>query len=251
MNGPARSLVVVPTYNERESIAEVIRLLLAAVDHSVDMLVVDDSSPDGTAEVVKACARELERVNLLVRPSKQGLAGAYVDGFTWGLERNYASLVEMDADLSHSPADVARLLARVGDADLVVGSRYVAGGGVRNWGLFRRMLSSGANHYARGLLRFGVRDSTSGLRAYRAECLKDLDLNSIHSEGYAFQVEMTRRVAMRGGRIVEIPITFVERARGRSKMSRAIFLEALVRVTKWGIEDRIFRRRTTSPPRAP
>jgi dolichol-phosphate mannosyltransferase len=239
---PAPALVVVPTYNERDSIAELIDRLHAAAGGGADVLVVDDSSPDGTGRVVDELIEERPGfLSLLVRPAKRGLGGAYLDGFRWGLGHGYDALVEMDADLSHDPVDVVRLLAALEDADLVIGSRYVLGGAVVNWSIFRRVLSRGGNLYARVLLGFEVADATSGFRAYRASLLASVDLDAIRSEGYAFQVEMVRRAQAAGARIVEIPITFTERTHGRSKMSRAIVFEALVRITSWGLSDRLGR----------
>lgn len=239
-----RALVIVPTYNERATIAEVARRLFEAAGESVELLVVDDASPDGTAEVVKQLAGGLHPIHLLTRPGKQGLGSAYVRGFHWALERDYEAVVEMDADLSHDPADVPRLLQALDGADLAIGSRYVPGGGTRNWGRFRYLLSRGANIYARGLLGFDVADSTAGFRAYRTTWLQTQDLSSVTSEGYAFQIEMTRRVHRSGGRIVEVPITFVEREQGRSKMSRRIVFEALWAVARWGVRDR-WRRKSS------
>jgi dolichol-phosphate mannosyltransferase len=241
---PERALVVVPTYNESDSIGIAIDRLFAAADRGVDVLVIDDSSPDGTAKVVAEISESDRRVHLLNRPSKQGLGTAYVTGFGWAMERDYPAVVEMDADLSHDPADVPRLLAALEDADLAIGSRYVEGGEVKNWGRFRRALSGFGNFYARLWLGFDVRDSTSGFRAYRTELLTGGLLDDVRSEGYAFQIEMARRVRNAGGRIAEVPITFVERAAGKSKMSKRIVIEALISVTRWGIEDlRAGRRR--------
>lgn len=237
-----RSLVIVPTFNEIESIEEVTQRLFAAVGDEVDLLVVDDGSPDGTAAFVKGLAVDRPQMHLIERSGKQGLGTAYVAGFRWAIERGYDAVVEMDADLSHDPADVPRLLQRLVDVDLAVGSRYVPGGRVENWGRIRRMLSLGGNLYARAWLGFPVRDSTSGFRAYKTAALADGDLGALRSEGYSFQIEMTRRIHRSGGRIAEVPITFVERARGKSKMSRRIVLEAMLRVTRWGIEDRFGRR---------
>jgi dolichol-phosphate mannosyltransferase len=235
------SLVIVPTYNERESIGEVVRRLMAAVGDDVHLLVIDDGSPDGTAELVKELAEGSNRIHLIEREGKAGLGTAYVRGFRWAIERGYAAVVEMDADLSHDPADVPRLLQRAKDTDLVVGSRYVPGGRVRNWGAMRRILSRAGNIYARAWLGYDVRDSTSGFRAYRTSALEALDLGSLRSEGYSFQIEMTRRIHREGRSIVEVPITFIERERGRSKMSRRIVLEAMLRVTGWGMRDRLGR----------
>lgn len=233
------ALVIVPTFNERESIEEVAQRLFAATSGSVELLVIDDGSPDGTAAFVKELAADRAGIHLVERTGKQGLGTAYVAGFRWAIERGYQAIVEMDADLSHDPADVPRLLHRLQDADLVVGSRYVPGGRVENWGLIRRILSLGGNLYARLWLGFPVRDSTSGFRAYKTAALRNQDLGSLRSEGYAFQIEMTRRIYRAGGSIVEVPITFVERVRGRSKMSRRIVLEAMLGVTAWGFRDRV------------
>lgn len=238
-----RALVIVPTYNESESIREVVRRLFDAAGERVDMLVIDDNSPDGTAAIVKEVAAEDDRIHLQERAGKLGLGTAYVTGFRWALERGYWAVVEMDADLSHDPADVARLLDALESSDVVIGSRYVPGGGVGNWGRIRRALSAAGNLYARAWLGYRVKDSTSGFRAYRTLVLRAQDLDSVHSEGYSFQVEMTHRFHLAGVRIREIPITFMERETGASKMSRRIVAEALVAVTRWGIRDRFRRRR--------
>ena len=234
----ARALVIVPTYNERENIPEVARRLFEAAGGRVELLVVDDGSPDGTAEIVKQIAAGPNPVHLLERTHKQGLGTAYRAGFVWALERGYEAVVEMDADLSHDPADVPRLLDALENAELVIGSRYVPGGGTRNWGLMRRLLSRFGNMYARAWLGYQVGDSTAGFRAYRTEWLREIDLSTAASEGYSFQVEMTFRTYRAGKRIVEIPITFVERTEGRSKMSRKIVLEALLKIARWGIAAR-------------
>lgn len=244
MSEVKRGLVVVPTYNEAGSIEEAVGRLFRAADDSVDVLVVDDGSPDGTAEIVEKLA--LDRpgsIHLLRRASKSGLGSAYVEGFRWGLERGYPAMVEMDADLSHDPALVPALLDALSSSDLAIGSRYVPGGKVVNWGAFRRALSRFGNLYARALLGYDVRDSTAGFRAYRSSWLAGEDLSTVASHGYAFQIEMTRRVHASGGRISEIPITFVERVSGKSKMSRRIVAEALVEVTVWGLKDRLRRHR--------
>ena len=230
------TLVVIPTYNERTNIEEAIAKLLAA-SADVDVLVVDDSSPDGTGSIVEQIASANERVHQLVRPHKMGLGTAYITGFRWGLERGYEALVEMDADLSHDPADVPRLLAILAEADLAIGSRYVAGGRVVNWDLARRLLSRAANLYVRLWLRLGVKDATSGYRAWRSAILPLLDLETVRSEGYGFQIEITRRLVRCNGNVLEVPITFHERAVGESKMDSGIVFEALVSVTKWGVLD--------------
>ena len=235
-----RALVVVPTYNEADNVRTLVaRLFAGAKEHEVDLLVVDDSSPDGTAEKVKKEQSDQERVHLIERPLRMGLGSAYVAGFEWGLARAYEALVEMDADLSHDPADVARLLDALDQAELSIGSRYVPGGEIVNWGRVRRALSRAGNVYARLWLGFGVQDATSGFRAYRSAILEPMDLATVRAEGYAFQIEMARRVHKRGGRITEIPIRFADRTAGRSKMSRRIVFEAIALVTAWGIRDRI------------
>lgn len=244
---PKSYLVIVPTFNERATIEEVVEKLFAAASDRVHLLVVDDNSPDGTGEIAGRIAAGRSDIHLLERPRKLGLGSAYIDGFKWALDRGYEGVVEMDADLSHNPADAPRLLDALANADLAIGSRYVDGGSVENWGRFRRALSRAANLYAGVALRLPVRDSTAGFRAYRAATLHTVDLDSVRSEGYGFQIEMTRRVNQSGGRIVEIPITFVERAAGRSKMSGRIVAEAFFRVAQWGIQDRWRRFRSRRP----
>ena len=237
-----RTLVVLPTYQEAGNIAEVLRRLRASVP-AADVLVVDDSSPDGTAELAKAVGIELGAVDVLVRPGKGGLGSAYRTGFAEGLARGYEVLVEMDSDLSHDPAALPALLRAVEEgADLVVGSRYVPGGSIPEWPWHRRALSRWGNRYAAAVLGLDVRDSTSGFRAYRATALAGIDLGSVRADGYGFQIEMTYRVAA-SGRVVELPIEFADRERGTSKMSSRIIVEALVLVTWWGLRDRVRRRR--------
>ena len=225
-----------------ENISAVTKRLFENADDRVDLLVVDDSSPDGTAWTVRALQADNDRIHLLEREGRMGLGSAYEAGFRWALERGYEEIVEMDADLSHDPADVTRLLAALEDVDLSIGSRYVPGGAVVNWGKVRRFLSKGGNVYARLWLGFPVKDATSGFRAFRATALTEAHLSSIRSEGYAFQVEMVRRIYRAGGTIKEIPIKFVDRTSGRSKMSNRIVLEALALVTAWGIKNRFFPR---------
>ena len=238
----AAALVIIPTYNEIENIEEVTKHLFAAAP-DVDLLVIDDGSPDGTAARVEELAADDGRVNLLRRAGKLGLGTAYLTGFRWGLERGYEAMVEMDADMSHDPADVPRLLAALDDADLAIGSRYVSGGAVRDWDPRRRWLSLNANRYVRTMLRIPVRDSTAGFRAYAAKTLGEIDLDSIRSNGYAFQIEMTRQVVHAGAKIAEVPIVFTERREGVSKMSLRITIEALLRVALWGVRDLVGRRR--------
>ncbi|MDQ6727657.1 MAG: polyprenol monophosphomannose synthase [Actinomycetota bacterium] len=237
-----RPLVVLPTYQEAENIAEVLQRVRDAAP-SADILVVDDSSPDGTAALAKSAGHELGGVDVLIRASKSGLGSAYRAGFAEGLARGYDVLVEMDSDLSHDPARLPALLAAVeAGADLAIGSRYVPGGAIPHWPLHRRLLSRWGNRYADLLLGLSVRDATSGFRAYRAEALRTIDLGAVSADGYGFQIEMVYRVAGNGGAIVEIPIEFVDRQRGTSKMCFRIIAEALSLVTWWGIRDRLTHR---------
>jgi dolichol-phosphate mannosyltransferase len=238
-----RALVIVPTYNERDNIEEVARRLFDATTNEADLLVVDDSSPDGTAGLVKELGHERDDVHLIERPRKMGLGSAYLAGFEWGLVRHYEALVEMDADLSHDPAEVPRLLAALAQSDLAIGSRYVPGGKIENWSPPRRLLSYGANLYVRMMLGLPVRDSTAGFRAYRASMLDGLNLEDVRAQGYGFQIEMTRHVRDGGGVITELPITFVERVAGTSKMTLKIVLEAFALVTVLGIKHRVKRLR--------
>lgn len=238
----SRALVIVPTYNERDNIEEVVRRLFDATD-GADLLVVDDSSPDGTASLVKELGHERDDIHLIERPRKLGLGSAYLTGFQWGLERHYEAIVEMDADLSHDPAEVPGLLAALVQADLAIGSRYVPGGKIENWSAPRRLLSYWANLYVRLMLGLPVGDSTAGFRAYRASILDRLSLEDIRAQGYGFQIEMTRRVRDGGGLITELPIIFVERVAGTSKMTFKIVLEAFALVTLLGIKHRAKRLR--------
>lgn len=236
-----RTLVVLPTYQEAENISTVLRRLRAAVP-AADILVVDDSSPDGTAEVAKAEAHELGGIDVLVRPDKDGLGSAYRAGFVEGIAQGYDVLVEMDSDLSHDPATLPSLLDAVDQgADLAIGSRYVPGGSIPNWPLHRRSLSRYGNIYAARMLGLDVADSTSGFRAYRSDVLSRIDLEAVRANGYGFQIEMAYRVARLGGRITERPIEFVDRTRGVSKMSFRVVIEALALVTWWGLRDRLAR----------
>ncbi len=242
-----RALVVLPTYQEAENIAEVLRRLRSAAPEA-DVLVVDDSSPDGTAAIAKALGHELGGIDVLVRPAKSGLGSAYRDGFAEGMERGYDVLVEMDSDLQHDPASVPALLRAVeAGADLSVGSRYVPGGTIPNWPLHRRLLSRWGNRYAGLVLGLSLRDATSGFRAYSSAVLRKIDVGSVKADGYGFQIEMAYRVAGAGGQILELPIEFVDRKRGTSKMCFRIIAEALALVTWWGVRDRVVRR----PPHRP
>src|SRR5439155_1063474 len=206
--------------------------------------VVDDPSPDGTADIVRAMTSEVGEVDILSRPRKSGLGSAYRDGFKWGRERGFNVLVEMDSDFSHDPADIPRLLHGIEEgADLAIGSRYVPGGSSPHWPWHPRALSKYPNRYSAAMLRLDVRDLTAGYRAYRGEMLDRIDIDAVRAEGYGFQVEMTYFVAQAGGRIVEVPIKFVDRVRGTSKMSTNIVVEAMALVTWWGIRDRVLRRK--------
>ena len=231
-----RTLVVVPTYNERENIAEITARVLRSAP-GVDVLVVDDNSPDGTGALASALASGHDRINVLHRAGKEGLGAAYRAGFSWGLERGYERLVEMDADGSHQPEQLERLLAALSEADLVLGSRWVRGGSVVNWPLRRKLLSQGGSLYARMALGLPVRDITGGFRAFTADALREIGYLDVLSQGYCFQIDMLWRAYSSGLRISEVPITFVERVHGESKMSSGIVKEAILRVTLWGLRS--------------
>jgi dolichol-phosphate mannosyltransferase len=224
-----RACVVVPTYDERENLPLVVPRILDAAP-GIDVLVVDDNSPDGTGAIADELASREPRVRVLHRPRKEGLGRAYLAGFADALAAGYGRILEMDADFSHDPSCLPALLAA--KADVVLGSRYVPGGGTVNWGLGRRLLSRGGSLYARTILGVGVRDLTGGFKCFRREVLEKLDLPSVRSTGYAFQIELTYRALRRGFRVVEVPITFVDRRVGKSKMSRRIVAEALWMVWK-------------------
>jgi dolichol-phosphate mannosyltransferase len=229
-----RVLVVTPTYNERLNIAPVVTRLRAAVPDA-DVLIVDDSSPDGTGDVADELAASDPAVHVLHRPVKDGLGTAYVAGFHWGLARDYDVLVEMDADGSHQPEQLPLLLSALVNADLVLGSRWVRGGSVSDWPAARMALSRGGNTYVRLALGLELRDATGGFRAFRREVLESIDLHSVASHGYCFQVDLAWRALREGATVVEVPIAFVERVHGRSKMSGSIVREALWRVTQWAV----------------
>jgi len=236
-----RTLVITPTYVEAENIDEFLRRARAALP-SADILVVDDNSPDGTADIAEAAAAELGGIDVLRRPAKQGLGTAYRAGFAIGLEKGYEALVQIDADLSHDPAVLPNLLREVeSGVDLAIGSRYVPGGAIPNWPWFRRALSRYGNRYAAFVLGTRVKDATSGYRAYRADTLKSIDYATTRAKGYGFQIETEYRVHVWGGHISEIPIVFTDRVRGYSKMTWFIFAEELLLVTWWGIRDRARR----------
>lgn len=261
MNRPAaRVLVIVPTYNERESIPAALAALAEHVPNA-DVLVVDDGSPDGTGALVEELAGADEqaagrrRVQVLHRPGKDGLGRAYLAGFAWALDRGYTTIVEMDADGSHRAQDLPRILARTSDAELVIGSRWVHGGRVVNWPKHREVLSRGANTFTRLAIGMPVRDATAGFRAYSADLLRRIPREEVASQGYGFQVDMTHRALRAGSRVIEVPIVFVEREVGASKMSRAIIVEALISVTLWGARERarqvagLVRRRSAASSR--
>ncbi len=222
-----RAVVCLPTYNERENVEAMLRAL---GEHGVRVLVIDDGSPDGTGEIADRLAAELGYVEVLHRARKEGLGPAYLAGFRRALAEGAELVLEMDCDFSHDPADVPRLLAATGDADLVLGSRYAPGGGVANWGLGRRLVSRGGSLYAQVLLGTPIRDLTGGFKCYRREVLERIDLDAVASRGYAFQIETTYRALRAGFRVVEVPIRFADRELGGSKMSRAIVLEAVWKV---------------------
>ena len=229
------TLVVIPTYNERENIAEITARVLRSASE-VDVLVVDDNSPDGTGALASALASGHDRINVLHRAGKEGLGAAYRAGFAWGLERGYERLVEMDADGSHQPEQLDRLLTALDDADVVLGSRWVRGGSVVNWPLGRMMLSRAGSLYARVALGLPIRDITGGFRAFTADALREIGYQDVLSQGYCFQIDMLRQAYSAGLRIREVPITFVERVHGESKMSSSIVNEAILRVTVWGLK---------------
>jgi dolichol-phosphate mannosyltransferase len=236
---PRRALVCLPTYDERENLGAITSAILAATA-DVDILVIDDNSPDGTGELADAIAARERRVHVLHRPGKQGLGKAYLAGFAWALARGYAFVLEMDADFSHNPSYLPQMLEKASDADLVLGSRNVKGGGTVNWGIGRRLLSRGGSLYARTILGLPIRDLTGGFKCFRREVLEAIDLPTVECSGYAFQIELTYRAARKGFRIVEIPIVFEDRRVGHSKMSRRIVLEAIRKV--WSIRFSGFPR---------
>ena len=239
-----KTLVVLPTYNESSTIAEMLRRIRASATHMIDVLVVDDNSPDGTADLAEALAAELGGVEVLRRPAKAGLGSAYREGFKLGLARGYEALVEMDADLSHDPAVLGDLLAELeGGADIVIGTRYMPGGKIPDWSWHRRAISRAGNHYARFMLGLSARDATSGYRAYHRRALERINLTAVRADGYGFQVEMAYKVERAGGLLAEVPIEFRDRTHGQSKMSSRIVAEALVLVTWWGLSGRLRARR--------
>lgn len=235
-----KTVVIIPTYNERENLDLIVDRVRAAVP-AADVLVADDNSPDGTGAIADARAAADPQIHVMHRPGKQGLGAAYLAGFAWALENGYDAVVEMDADGSHQPEQLPALLEALGDADLVLGSRWVTGGRVVNWPRSRELLSRGGNTYTRLALGVPLKDATGGYRAFRASTLRRLGLSDVASQGYCFQVDLAWRAVKAGLRVVEVPITFVERERGASKMSRNIVVEALWRVTVWGAQERTGR----------
>ena len=242
MSWLGRVLVIVPTYNEADNVLQIAERLHAAVPYA-HLLVVDDGSPDGTGRLADGLVARHDWAHVLHRTEKAGLGAAYVAGFAWAAEQGYDVVVEMDADGSHAPEQLPRLLAALEDADVVLGSRWVPGGEVVNWPTSRKVLSRGGNAYTRLVLGLPLRDATGGYRAYRRSVLDALPLGDVHSQGYCFQVDLAWQAWRAGNRVVEVPITFVERERGESKMSRDIVVEALWRVTVWGLTSRRSRDR--------
>ena len=233
-----RVLVIIPTYQERENVARIVGRVRSAVP-AVDILIADDNSPDGTGKIADELAASDDHVQVLHRPAKGGLGAAYVAGFGVALAAGYDVVVEMDADGSHQPEQLPRLLDALATADVVLGSRWVKGGEVSNWPKSREILSRAGNAYARVALGIPLRDATGGYRAYRAKVLRSFDLTTVRSQGYCFQVDLALRSWERGYRIVEVPITFVERELGASKMNRGIVVEAFTRVAIWGVQRRL------------
>jgi dolichol-phosphate mannosyltransferase len=238
----ARAVMVIPTYNEVENLVDVVERVRRCTP-DVDVLVVDDASPDGTGALADRLAAEDPQVRVLHRPGKQGLGAAYGEGFRVALDAGYELIGEMDADGSHQPEQLPRLLASIADADLVIGSRWVPGGSVVNWPWHRRALSRAGNLYTRVLLGMSVRDATAGFRIFRRETLERVHLDEVQSLGYVFQVELVYRTLQAGLRVREVPIEFVERVRGESKMTPEVARESLVRITRWGLAQRLRRTR--------
>jgi dolichol-phosphate mannosyltransferase len=239
-------LVVLPTYNESENIDRVLRQIRQSLA-AATVLVVDDGSPDGTAEIAERLGKELGNIEIMRRDQKSGLGSAYRAGFRWGLDRDFDACIEMDADLSHDPGALPGLVAPLSSGhELVIGSRYVPGGSIPNWAWHRRLLSRGGNVYASSLLGLGVADSTAGFRAYSASVLRRIDLDRIRADGYGFQIEMTYQAKRAGASVVEVPIRFVDRVEGESKMSTHIVVEAFALVTWWAMQ-RLVRSLTRRP----
>src|SRR5579872_192 len=237
-----RVAVVLPTYQEADNIEEMLRRIRVAAPEA-EVLVVDDSSPDGTARIASAVAAELGGVNVLVRSEREGLGPAYRAGWRWAMDRGFEAIISIDADGSHDPEAIPSLLAPLeGGADLVMGSRYIPGGAVPGWPLHRLLLSRTGSRYASVMLGLPVHDATGGFRAYRAELLRRIDLSTLRANGYAFQIELVHRSVALGAKVVEVPITFIDRRLGTSKMHAGIIREALMLVTWWAVRDRILHR---------
>jgi dolichol-phosphate mannosyltransferase len=232
-----RVIVLIPTYNEREALPAILERLRAEVP-SVDIVVLDDNSPDGTGEIADQYAQGDAQIHVVHRTGKEGLGRAYLHGFRWALERGYDVLVEMDADGSHQPKHLPGILAALADSDVVIGSRWIRGGSVENWPRHRKALSVGGNLYTKVMLGMPVNDATAGFRAYRASALEKIGLENVASQGYCFQVDLTRRAVRAGLRVREVPITFVEREVGSSKMSPDVARESLLNITAWGVRYR-------------
>jgi dolichol-phosphate mannosyltransferase len=237
-----RIIVIVPTFNELSTLPVIVQRIRGAVPEA-DILVADDNSPDGTGRLADELAAADDHVHVMHRLGKEGLGAAYLAGFAWALQQGYDVIVEMDADGSHQPEQLPRLLDALRSADLVLGSRWVPGGRTENWPKSRQFISRGGTAYTRLMLGVPIQDATGGYRAFRAETLRKLDLHEVASQGYCFQIDLAWRAVQRGLRVVEVPITFVERTAGQSKMSRKIVAEALWRVTVWGVDDKVTRVR--------
>ena len=237
-----RILVIIPTFNEIDTVRPIVTRVRTSVPEA-DILIVDDNSPDGTGALADELAQADSQIHVMHRVGKEGLGAAYLAGFGWALQEHFDVIVEMDADGSHQPEQLPLLLDALRDADLVLGSRWVQGGSVENWSKGRELLSRGGSLYSRLMLGLPVRDATGGFRAFRAETLRRLDLHQVASQGYCFQVDLAWRASQRDLRVREVPITFVERTAGTSKMSKGIVVEALWRVTVWGFDDRVSRLR--------
>lgn len=240
-----RIVVIIPTFNERENLPAIVSRVRTSVPEA-DILVADDNSPDGTGRIADELAEADPHIKVMHRLGKEGLGAAYLAGFSWALQEGYEVVVEMDADGSHQPEQLPRLLDALRGADLVLGSRWVPGGRTENWPKSRQLISRGGSAYTRMMLGVPIHDATGGFRAFRADTLRRLDLHEVASQGYCFQIDLAWRALQRGMRVREVPITFVERTAGASKMSRKIVVEALWRVTAWGVDDKVtrFRRRT-------
>jgi dolichol-phosphate mannosyltransferase len=245
MDVQRRAVICLPTYDERDNLAPIVSAIHAVVPQ-VDVLVVDDNSPDGTGALADELAAKDPRVKVLHRAGKEGLGKAYLAAFAWALERGYGLVLEMDADFSHDPAHLPAILEAAREADLVLGSRYVPGGGTVNWGLGRKIVSRGGSLYARALLGVRVRDLTGGFKCFRREVLEAIDLATVECTGYAFQIELTYRALLRGFKVREVPIVFQDRRVGQSKMSKGIVLEAMRRV--WSMRSSRFAREAQAAP---